>query len=132
MIKFQKRCFIETVENNETNSGLKHNAHMYSSRSQKYLYDESSFSRFEALTKPIYKCFEDRLICATQYQDIFIQYKEGFDFVSGKLSSDFDNTHITVPDVPPSLTPYTKANISDGYAIPQESPLPQIRKIRTI
>ena len=53
----------------------------------------------------------------------FIQNKEGFNFVSGKPSSDFDNTQITVPDGPPSLTPYTKANIRDGYAIPQESQL---------
>ena len=32
IINFQKRYFIETFENNETNSGHKHNAHMYSSR----------------------------------------------------------------------------------------------------
>ena len=32
-------------------------------------------------------------------------------------------THITVPEGPPSLTPYTKANIRDGYVIPQESEL---------
>ena len=42
MIKFQKRYFIETLENNETNSGHKHNAHMYSSRFQKHPYDEST------------------------------------------------------------------------------------------
>ena len=53
----------------------------------------------------------------------FLQYKEGFNFVSGKPSSDVDDTHITVPDGPPSLTPYTKANISDGFVIPQESQL---------
>ena len=39
MIKFQKRYFIETLENNETNSGHKHNAHLNSSRFQKHLYD---------------------------------------------------------------------------------------------
>ena len=39
------------------------------------------------------------------------------------LSLDFDNTHITVPDGSPSLTPYTKANIGDGYVIPQISQL---------
>ena len=122
-IKFQKRYFIETLEINETNSGHKQNAHMYSSRFQKHLYDESALSRFEVLTKPIYKCNEDRPFYATQYQDIFIQYKEGFNFVSGKPSCDFDNTHITVPDGVPSLTPYTKANIGDGYVIPQESQL---------
>ena len=30
------------------------------------------------LTKPIYKCNEDRPCYATQYEDIFLQYKEGF------------------------------------------------------
>ena len=44
MIKFQKRYFIETLENYETNSGHKHNAHMYSSRFQKDLYDESALT----------------------------------------------------------------------------------------
>ena len=90
---------------------------MYSGRFQKHLYDESALSCFEVLTKPIYKCNEDRPYYATQNQDIFIQYKEGFNFVSGKPSSDFDNTHITVPDGPPSLA------LRDGYVIPQESQL---------
>ena len=72
MIIFQKR-FIETLENNETNSRHKHNAHMYSSRLQKQFYDKSAFSRFEVLTKPLNKCNEDRPYYATQYQDIFIQ-----------------------------------------------------------
>ena len=114
MVKFQRRYFIETLENNGTNSGHKHNSHMYSSRFQKHLYDVSAFSRYEVLTKPLYKCNEDRPYYATQYQDIFIQYKEGFNFVSGKPSPGFDNTHITLPDGPPSLTPYTKAIIRDG------------------
>ena len=78
MIKLQKRYFIETLENNETISGHKHNAHMYSSRFRKHLYDESALSRFEVLTKPIYKCNEDYPYYATQYQDNFMQYKEGF------------------------------------------------------
>ena len=81
MIKSQKRYFIETLENNETNSGHKHNAHMYSSRFQKHLSDISALSRFEVLTKPIFKCNKDRPHYATQHQDIFIQYKEGFKFV---------------------------------------------------
>ena len=123
MIKFQKRHFIETLEINETNSGHKHDAHMYSSCFQKHFYNESALSRFEVLTKPLYKCNEDRPYYATQYQDNFIQYKEGFNFVSGKPSPDFDNTNIAVPDGPPSLTTYTKANIRDGYVIPQESQL---------
>ena len=94
---------------------------MYSSRFQKHLYDESALSRFEVLTKPLYKCNEDRPYYATQYQDIFIQYKEVFNFVTGKPSSDFNDVHVTISDGPPPLTPYTKANIRDGYVIPQES-----------
>ena len=123
MIQFQQRYFIETLKNNDTNSGHKHNAHMFSSHFQKHLYDESAISRFEVLTKPIYKCNEDRPYYSTQYQDIFIQNKEGFIFVSEKPSPDFDNTHITVPDGPPSLTPYTKTNIRDGHVVSQESQL---------
>ena len=60
---------------------------------------------------------------ATQYQDIFIQYREGFNFVSGNPSPDFDNKHVTFPDGPPFSTLYTKANIRDGYVTPQESKL---------
>ena len=89
MIKFQKRYFIETLENKETSNVHKHLPHMYSSRFQKHLYDESALSRFEVLTKSL------------KNQDIFIQYREGFNFVSGKTSPDFDNTHVTVPDGPP-------------------------------
>ena len=57
-----------------------------------HLYDESALPRFEVFTTPIYKCNEDRPYYATQYQDILIQYKKGFNFVYGKPSSDFDNT----------------------------------------
>ena len=113
MIKFQKRFFIETLDKNETNSGHQHNARMYSSRLQKHLYDKSALSRLQVLTKPLHKCNEDRSYYATQYQDIFIQYKEGFNFVTGKPSSDFDDVHVTIFDGPPPLTPYTKANIRD-------------------
>ena len=88
-------------------------SHMYSSRFQKHLYDESALSIFEVLTKSLYKCIEDRPHYATQYQDIFIQYREGCNFVSGKLSPDFDDMHVIVPEGQPSLTPYTKANIRD-------------------
>ena len=70
MIKFQKRYLVETLENNETNSGHKHMPHMYSSRFQKHLYDGSALSRFEVLTKPLHKCNEDRPYSAIQYQDI--------------------------------------------------------------
>ena len=60
MIEFQKRYFIETLENNESNSGHKYNAHIYSSRFQKHLYDEPELSRFEVLSKILQKCNEDR------------------------------------------------------------------------
>ena len=66
------RSFIETLENNETNSGHKHNAHMYSSRFQKHLYDESAFCRFEVFAKSLYKSNEYRPYYATQNQDIFV------------------------------------------------------------
>ena len=82
MIKFQNRYFIETHKINETNSGHKHNAHMYSIHFQDHLYDESAFSRSEVLTKPLYKCNEDHPYYGSQYQVIFIQNKEGFKFVS--------------------------------------------------
>ena len=122
MIKFQKRYVIETLDN-ETNSGRKHNANRYSSRFQKHLYDESTLSRFELLTKPLHKCNEDRPYYATQYQDIFTQYNEGFNFITVKASAIFKDTHVPVPEGAPPITPYTKANIRNGYVIPQESPV---------
>ena len=79
----------------ETNPGHKHNAHMFSSRFQKHLYDEPAFSSFENLTKPLCKCNEDCLYYATQYQDILVQYQEGFNFITGKASAE------------PSLKKYT-------------------------
>ena len=71
MIKFQKRYFIEILENNETNSGQKQISHMYSSRFQKHLHYEPAFSRFEVLKKRLYNCNEDRPYYATQNQDSF-------------------------------------------------------------
>ena len=110
MIKLQKRYFIETLENNETNSGHKHNAHMYSSRFQKHLYDEFRFSRFEVLTKPLHKCNEDRPYYAREYKDIFIQNNEGYNFKTGKASAEFKETHVAVPEAAPPITPDTKAS----------------------
>ena len=98
MIKFQKRYFIETFETNETNRGHQHNAHIHSSRFQKHLYDESALSRFEALKKPLKKRNEDHPCYATQYQDIFIQYNEGFNLVTGKASAELKDAHITILD----------------------------------
>ena len=110
--------FIETLENNETNSGHKHNSHMYSSRFQKHLFDESALSQFEVLTKPIYICNEDRPYYATQYQDIFVQYQAVFNFVTGKPPIKIKDIHLTIPEGAPFLTPYTKADIRDGHVIP--------------
>ena len=62
MVKFQKLYFIETLENNETTSGHQHNALMYTSHFQKHLYGGYALSRFEVLSKPLYKCNEDRPI----------------------------------------------------------------------
>ena len=99
------------------------NAHMYSSRIQKHLYDESAFSRFEVLTKPLHKCNEDRPYYATQNQDNFIQNNEGFNLIIGKASAEFKDTHVTVPEGAPPITPYTKTNLGKGYVIPQETPV---------
>ena len=90
MVKFQKRYFIETFENNETSSGHQRNAHMYSSCFQKHFYDESTLSRFEVLTKLFHKRNEVRPYYATQYQDIFIQYNVGFNCITGKASADLE------------------------------------------
>ena len=76
MIKFQKRYFIEILENKETSSGYKHMPHIHSSRFQKHLYDESALSRFEVLTNSLYKCNEDRPYYATQYQNILYNTKK--------------------------------------------------------
>ena len=54
MIIFQKRYFIKRLENNEASSGHKQMPHMYSSRFQKHLYDESALSGFEVLKKLLY------------------------------------------------------------------------------
>ena len=123
MIKFQKRYFIETLENNETNCGHKHNAHMYFSRFQKHFYDESALSRFEVLTNSLHKCNEDRPYYATKYQDIFIHYNEGFNFIMGKASAEIKDAQVTIRASAPPITPYTKANIRNGYVNPQESPV---------
>ena len=125
MIKFQKRYFIETLSDIETNRSHQHNAHMYSSRLQKHLYDDSALSHFEVLTKPLNKCKEYRPYYATQYQVILsnTMNNEGFNFLTGKASAEFKDVQVTIPEGAPPITPYTKANIRDGYFIPQESPI---------
>ena len=55
--------------------------------------------------------------------NIFIQYNEGFDFITGKASAEFKDTRVRIPESAPPITPHTKANIRNGYAIPQESPV---------
>ena len=59
MVKFQKRCFTETLINNESNSGLKLIALMYNRSFQDHLHDESAASQFEVVFKLLYKCKED-------------------------------------------------------------------------
>ena len=95
---------------------------MYSSCFQKHLYDEPALSRFEVLTKPLHK-YNDRSCYTTQYQDIFNQYNEGFNFITVKTSAEFKDAHATIPECAPPITPDNKANIRNGYVIPQESPV---------
>ena len=45
-----------------------------------------------------------------------------FYFITGKASAEFKDTHVTVPEGAPPITPYTKANIQNGYIMPRESP----------
>ena len=78
---------------------------MYSSRFQEHLYDESAFFRFEVLTKHLYKCNEDHTYYSTQHQDIFIQYNEGFNFVAGKASAEFEDRHIKHITIPNGASP---------------------------
>ena len=82
--KFQKRYFLENLTNIETDSEQQHNAHMYKDRFQDHLYVASALSDFEVLTKPSSNCNEGRRFYATQYQDIFIQYKEDFNIDTAK------------------------------------------------
>ena len=105
MINFRKRYFIETLADSETIPGHQHNAHMYNSHIQDHFCEESELSRFEVLTKPIYKCNEDRPYYATQNQDISIQYHECFNFVTGKALQEFKDVNLTIPNKTPSLTP---------------------------
>ena len=94
---------------------------MYTRRFQDHPTDESALSRFEVLTKSIYKWNQDRPYYAEQFKDIFIQYHEGFDFLTGKDSEEFRNVHKAIPNKAPSITPYTKADIRNGFVIPKES-----------
>ena len=121
MIKFQKRYFVETLENNETNpvTTTCHTCFLAVFKNTFMMNLHSHVLRLSE--KPIYKCNEDRPCYATQYQNIFIQYREGFIFFSGKPSPEFDGVHVTIPEGPPSLTPYTKAGIRDGCVIPHET-----------
>ena len=66
-----------------------------------------------------------RIVLITQHnnQDIFIQYHEGFNFVTGKPSQELKGVHLTAPIKAPSITLYTKSDSPNGYVIPQEPPL---------
>ena len=61
------------------------------------------------------------ILCYTISRYFFIENCEGFNVISGQPSPEFDDTPIAIPEGPPNLPPYTKANIRDGYVIPHES-----------
>ena len=61
-----------------------------------------------------------RIALITQHNiKIFLHnITEGFDFVTDKASQEFKEVHLTIPNKTPSTTPYTKADIGNGYVIP--------------
>ena len=69
----------------------------------------------------LHNCNEDRPSYAPQYQDIFVQYQEGLNIITGKTSAKLKDVHMTIPNWAPSITQYTNADICIGYIIPQES-----------
>ena len=73
---------METLTNNETNSGHKHNAHIYNSSFKDHIYDETALSPSEVVIKPLYKCVRDIPYYATKYQDNSIQYMDSFNFAT--------------------------------------------------
>ena len=81
------------------------------------------FLVLEDLTKPLYICNEDRPYYATQYQDNFDQYQEGFYFITGKRSAELKDVQMTILNGAPEITPYTQADICNGYVIPHETPV---------
>ena len=105
MINFQKRYFIETLKNNEPNFDHKHHSNMNSILFQNHLYEESALFRFEVLSKPIYKCNEDRPYYATHYH--FFQYLEGFNFITGKVTAEFKDVHLNIPQMEHLLSHHT-------------------------
>ena len=56
---------------------------------------------------PLYKCIEAHPYYATQYQDIFFQYKEDFTFITGKASAEFKHVNMTIPNEAPSSSMYS-------------------------
>ena len=46
---------------------------------------------------------------------------KGLKYITRKASAKFKDAHVTVPEGSPPITNYTKANIRNGYVIPQES-----------
>ena len=94
---------------------------MYTSCFQGHFYDETALSHFELLTKPIYRCNEDRPYSNTQYPYIFVQYHEGYNFVTGKVYHDFKDVRLSITNKTHSATHYTKADVRNRYVIPQES-----------
>ena len=43
--------------------------------------------------------------------------------IAVKTSAEFKDAHVTIPEGAPPITPYNKANIQNGYVLPQESPV---------
>ena len=123
MINFQQRYFIETFADNGANSGHQHNEQMCDSLFQNQLYNESALSRFEVLTKTIYKCNEDCPYYAGQYQDFFVQYYEGFFSLQVKHQKKIRIYTHNRPNKIHSITPYIEADIGIEYVILQESPV---------
>ena len=62
---------------------------MKTSSFQVLLCEKSALSGIEVITRLIHYCNDHRPYYATQYQDIFIQYIEFYNFATGKPLSEF-------------------------------------------
>ena len=79
---------------------------MYTSCFQDHHHNKSVFFLFDVFTKALFKSNEDRPYCATKNQDIFVDYRKRFDFVTGKALREFKHEHMTIPNSAPSFTHY--------------------------
>ena len=103
MRKFQNRYLLKHSEKAKPirDTNIKH---IYTQIVIRTFFDGSALSRYEVLTAPIYKCNEDQPYYATQYQHLFIQYKEGFNFTIGITSEQFKDVHIPISNNAPLST----------------------------